>query len=64
MNERLRLNDRIHSISGTPLAREFATYRKIINKPREITNRNVTHSVVTFNNRIFIEASDALTLMH
>lgn len=64
MNERLRLNDRIHSISGTATAKDFSRYRKLINKPDEIKKRNVSENIVIFRGRRFVEASDALTLMH
>lgn len=64
MCERSRLRDRIHSITGTDTARELKRFRRDINRRDAIVARGVAFSIVTLNGRRFVEAEDALPLLH
>lgn len=63
-DERRRLNRRIHTITGTLAARNFARYRRHICKPSSVYNRDAKVVEVSFDGRTFEEPSDAVKLMH
>ena len=62
--ERVRLQQRIHGIMGTPLARDLRRYREQINKLPEITKRQTRAIPTETRKGIRYRAGDELQLLH
>lgn len=64
MCERTRLNNRIHAITGTPLARELKKLRSHLSKPAEVDRRGCGMAVKTIQGRPFFEPADLIPRLH